>query len=335
MPSIERFFTPLLIGVVLAALMGDTVSPPLAAQDLALENVRRTFGMIPMKDGVALSYVVYRPEADGNFPALFAYGPYLGGGLDLGAHGGFSAEAQDYLRHGYAVVSVSTRGTGCSTGSFQVLSDREAKDGAAAVEWIGRQPWCTGAVGLFGHSYLGLTQYMIASQRPKYLKTMVAGAAAGDPYRDMAYPGGIFNSSYGAYWSYYVQLHQERQGLSAWRRGLDLSCQEIRSEVRPKPTFHRMKEHPFRDTWWQARSFERMATSIEVPVLIIHAWQDQSISVRGAVGLYYSIQTPKKLLLANWCRATRPSSLLRRPSGPWFIKRIPRLETRPSLDLRS
>ena len=333
MPSIERFFTPLLIGVVLAALMGDTVSPPLAAQDLALENVRRTFGMIPMKDGVALSYVVYRPEADGNFPALFAYGPYLGGGLDLGAHGGFSAEAQDYLRHGYAVVSVSTRGTGCSTGSFQVLSDREAKDGAAAVEWIGRQPWCTGAVGLFGHSYLGLTQYMIASQRPKYLKTMVAGAAAGD--RDMAYPGGIFNSSYGAYWSYYVQLHQERQGLSAWRRGLDLSCQEIRSEVRPKPTFHRMKEHPFRDTWWQARSFERMATSIEVPVLIIHAWQDQSISVRGAVGLYYSIQTPKKLLLANWCRATRPSSLLRRPSGPWFIKRIPRLETRPSLDLRS
>ena len=58
------------------------------------------------------------------------------------------ADGRAYLRSGYAVLSVSARGTGCSQGSFEVLAEPVQAGGAAQViEWAGIQPWSDGNAG--------------------------------------------------------------------------------------------------------------------------------------------------------------------------------------------
>ena len=105
-------------------------SSPAPAQDIKPDDIYREIGYIPMADGVKLAYINYRPKKEGKYPVLLIYNVYWGGGQDLGA------DEREYLRHGYAVLSVSVRGTGCSEGTFtSFFSPPEGKDGAAVVEW--------------------------------------------------------------------------------------------------------------------------------------------------------------------------------------------------------
>ena len=47
-------------------------------------------------------------------------------------------------------------------------------------EWIGRQSWCDGTIGMFGTSYPGFTQLLPAPQRSEYVKAIVPVAAQSD-----------------------------------------------------------------------------------------------------------------------------------------------------------
>ena len=40
---------------------------------------------------------------------------------------------------------------------------QEQLDGAAAIEWLATQPWCTGKIGMIGSSYGGFTAVQIAA----------------------------------------------------------------------------------------------------------------------------------------------------------------------------
>ncbi len=263
------------------------------------DQATRELGYLPMDDGIELAYVVWRPRQEGRFPVLLSNSPYLGGGIDLENHEEFSSAALEYLRHGYAFVGVSIRGTGCSEGGFDLLSERNARDGAAAVEWAGSQSWSTGAVGLVGNSYEGITQYPVAARHPRYLKAMAAGASVGDAYLDAAYPGGIFNSSFFAFWAYDVQPMAAAWGASSRVEAGDDRCTAIRAKQPGNGVFRATRTHPHRDAWWQARDLTAMATAIEVPVFIAQAWQDQQVAVRGATRLFESLKTPKKMILGN------------------------------------
>ena len=67
----------------------------------------------------------------------------------------------------YVTVHASVRGTGCSGGEFDLFSWRSALDGYELVEWIADQEWSTGEVGIYGHSYGGITGFMVgATQAP-------------------------------------------------------------------------------------------------------------------------------------------------------------------------
>ena len=68
--------------------------------------------------------------------------------------------------------------------------------GAQAVEWAASQPWSTGHVGMFGSSWTAITQVGVASFRPKGLDAITPFNFATDLYRDIAYPGGVFNASF-------------------------------------------------------------------------------------------------------------------------------------------
>src|SRR3712207_1340500 len=156
------------------------------------------WGYIPLADGTQLRYTVTLPSADGRFPVAMVYDGYCEGTGPTKCND--IEMATKLVESGYAVVGVSMRGTGCSTGTFDFRAPEEHTDGAAAVEWAARQPWSTGRVGMFGDSFPGLSQPGVAALRPRGLKAIVPFQIVDDVYRDVAYPGGISNGEFGAFW---------------------------------------------------------------------------------------------------------------------------------------
>jgi hypothetical protein len=76
-------------------------------------------------------------------------------------HAGTSASRYDA---DYVSVHAQVRGTGCSGGEFDLFSTRGALDGVEVIEnWLVKQPWSNGKVGMLGHSYSGNTGFMIAA----------------------------------------------------------------------------------------------------------------------------------------------------------------------------
>jgi len=139
---------------------------------------------VPAADGVILLTDHYRPLTDDPRPALLVRTPY-GRGFPW-----------DYLYgalfagQGFHVVLQSCRGTGGSGGELDPFTS-EAADGQAAVAWLRRQEWFTGALGTIGPSYLGFTQWALAADPPPELRAMAVQVSS-DDFRGFLYPGGAF-----------------------------------------------------------------------------------------------------------------------------------------------
>ena len=67
------------------------------------------------------------------------------------------------LSLGYAYVTADMRGTGASYGSQMPLMPQLGRDGKELVDWIARQSWSDGNVGMTGQSYVGWSQLATAS----------------------------------------------------------------------------------------------------------------------------------------------------------------------------
>lgn len=154
------------IPVTVAVWLVVCAAPPLAAQPGAAQaryriqaqkNVR-----IAMRDGVTLAADIYRPDAEGRFPALVQVSYYVTG----------AGPADFFVPRGYACVFANSRGRGGSEGEWDPYVN-EPQDGFDTQQWVGRQPWCDGKVGTFGQSYNAFTQIMSAPLANPHLKCMV------------------------------------------------------------------------------------------------------------------------------------------------------------------
>lgn len=91
---------------------------------------------------------------------------------------------------GYAVMHLSLRGSGASGGEA-TLFNQFGQDGADTIEWMAKQSWCDGDVGMVGPSLLGIAQWLTAKEAPPHLKAIVPQVACGDCYGLLWYPGGM------------------------------------------------------------------------------------------------------------------------------------------------
>ena len=88
--------------------------------------------------------------------------------------GGVGAWVLDqFVPHGYALAQVSTFGSGQSTHCQDVKGLGEQVGIQAAVDWLGKQEWSNGNVGLMGKSYAGTTNWEAAQNPSEHLKTIV------------------------------------------------------------------------------------------------------------------------------------------------------------------
>ena len=143
---------------------------------------------LTMADGVRLEARLFRPRlptAQG--PALLVSNGY---GRDSPIGAAFDIQNFDFASRGYAVLHVSLRGSGQSEG-INDLYGHYGEDGAELVEWLARQPWCDGQVGMVGASLLGISQWLTAKQAPPHLRAIVPHVACGDAYRYLWCLGGM------------------------------------------------------------------------------------------------------------------------------------------------
>src|SRR5688572_8079346 len=125
----------------------------------------------PMRDGIELSSDIWLPNNKGQHPLILIRTPYLKTFPPMG--GKF---AKLFAARGYAVAIQDVRGRGDSDGQFNYYF-QEAEDGYDAVEWMARQPWCDGRVGMMGVSYLGMVQWLAASHKPPHLVCIASTAS--------------------------------------------------------------------------------------------------------------------------------------------------------------
>ncbi|MCK9909697.1 CocE/NonD family hydrolase, partial [Microbacteriaceae bacterium K1510] len=137
---------------------------------------------VPMRDGITLAVDIYRPKAEGRYPAIVIRTPYVKTTKAIFENGTYYAE------NGYAVVYMDVRGRGDSDGEF-VPYQNEAEDGYDSIEWVAAQPWCTGDVGTMGGSYLARDQWLAAVTQPPHLKAMICSVSPSDPF--VEWPTGV------------------------------------------------------------------------------------------------------------------------------------------------
>ncbi len=148
-----------------------------------------------MRDGTVLRANIFRPADNGQYPVALTRTPY---GKDFASVTPI-LDAVRLARAGYIVVIQDVRGRFTSEGRFAPFR-HEAEDGYDTVEWAARLPGSTGAVGMWGASYFGFTQWVTAVQAPPALKAIVPTITWADARDGASWRGGAFELGLSAYW---------------------------------------------------------------------------------------------------------------------------------------
>jgi uncharacterized protein len=149
---------------------------------------------VPVSDGAELNADVYLPTKEGRFPAVVSFSAYATETHTAGIPSGNNEIGSPpvFTDRGYAPVIVERRGMGRSTGDEVAFLDaRDVDDHEAAIAWAAAQPWCNGEVVLYGTSYYGMTQPLVAVRQPPALKAFFCNEICTDYYRHLAYFGGV------------------------------------------------------------------------------------------------------------------------------------------------
>ena len=137
---------------------------------------------IGMPDGVRLAARIWLPEGAGAVPAILECIPYRKRDMvrarDEGNH---PFLASTWLR----LPSRGHAGVGDSEGVMRdMYASAELDDARRLIDWIARQEWCNGRVGMFGTSWGGTASLQAAVDAPEPLKAVIANCATIDRFED-------------------------------------------------------------------------------------------------------------------------------------------------------
>lgn len=251
---------------------------------------------IPMPDGVELAANLYLPADSGAtaFPGIATFIPYHKDGR--GGAGVLDSYHRHFAARGYAVAHVDFRGTGSSRGTlYRTMDGRERLDGHHVVEWMARQLWCTGDVGVWGISYGGITAMAIAETHPPHLRTIVPIHAPDDNYEAMiVHRGARLMFWPDPHWGAGMVASNLMPPLRSDETGEWLTAWEER--LGSDPWLLDWYGDPPTPEHWRNASID--AGKIDVPAFVICGWQDAYPD--SVHRLWPRLQGPKRLLLGPW-----------------------------------
>jgi uncharacterized protein len=247
------------------------LSGALVAEDDRRRYIIDSDVKVRMSDGAIVCTLVMRQRsATRRIPTLLDFTIYADTVYNL-------ADARRAASNGYAGVIGLTRGKKCSPDK-PVPYEYDGADAAALIDWIAKQPWSDGRVGMYSGSYEGFTQWAAAKYMPKALKALMTGAPAA-PGIDVPMDGNLF-LSFVYPWTFYTT---NLKGLDdttyynfeRWNRlnhDWYVSGRAYREldkiDGTPNPFFDKWIAHPSYDSYWQSMiPYQRDFARINIPVL--------------------------------------------------------------------
>jgi len=296
----------------------------------------RSSHYLTMRDGVRLAVDIIRPARAGQveskpLPVIWTHHRYQRASIQndtLRTAVDWFADMRNVLFHGYVVVAVDTRGGGASFGTQQgFFMPSESRDAYEITEWLAKQPWSTGDIGMFGRSYLGITQYFAASERPPHLKAVFPEMAVFEWY-PFIYPGGVYRDNFFASWqklTYHLDRSLPLEWYSSVRvgglvapvdgdSGAVLRDLAIKEHERNRPMDEMWSGVPYRNSIdpiskqpiHRERSPSSYLAAINasgVPIYTQGGWFDAF--PRDAVLWFNNLRVPQKLVLGPWYHTDR------------------------------
>jgi len=272
------------LGVILSVC---AFGPPARSANYVIEKN----AVIHADDGATLCALVVRPAAVGRRPTALEFTIYVDPRKDLG-------KLQYAASRGYAGVMAYTRGKGeCIRQTQRIIPYQDdGRDADSVIDWIARQPWSDGKVGMMGGSYDGFTQWAAAKLANPHLETIVP-VVPNNPGNGLPLQNNVFILPNYA-WIYYVTdnrtLDDTTYAESKWaslpmrwyRSGRAYEDIDAIAGV-PNPWLHKWLRHPGYDAYWQRMSpYRADYARITIPVLTIDGYYGDST----AIGYFNDLQ---------------------------------------------
>lgn len=240
-------------------------------------------------------------------------------------------EGPRWVQEGYALILVDVRGTGASSGQWEIpWSENEIEDLGEVVDWIVAQPWSNGKVGAYGVSYDGNTAEMLARLQHPAVKAVAPQYSDFDLYALLVRPGGILNERFMRNWN---EFH-DRLGANdvcAFEAAAPVPCEQMKTlmeGVRPVDAdldgslleaavaehthvdvFKIATEIEYRQDNWLGTGLTlgdvspyRWREEIEksgVPMYVWASWLDSG-TIDGALSRYQTFSNPQTLVIGPW-----------------------------------
>ncbi|NCU04657.1 MAG: CocE/NonD family hydrolase, partial [Chitinophagaceae bacterium] len=227
--------------------------------------------LIPTKSGIPVSAIIVRKKTNTKpLPALLFYTTYYQGPTD--ANAGKRSADRDYV----GIVAYA-RGIRTNLKHYAPY-EHEATDVYDIIDWISKQQWCNGKVGMFSGSYTGFSQWSTAKNVHPALKTIVPQVAV-MPGFDTPLENNV-ELNLGLYWpndNIYKHAPLPRglpfewfENGTAWKSMDSLAGNS-------NAIFQKWLQHPSYDQYWQ-RMVPTPAeyAKINIPVLTTTGYYDGS-----------------------------------------------------------
>ena len=247
------------------------LAAPLIREDDARRYAMESNIQVRTPDGATVCAMVWRPRAGpSRLPALLQFTIYADTTPLL-------FDLRRNASNGYAAVMGFTRGKACSPDT-PVPYVHDGADAVALIDWIARQPWSDGRVGMYGGSYSGMSPWAAAKRAPPALKAIMVGAPVA-PGVDVPMEGNIvWNFVYP--WPFYTtntkalddatynQRDRWRRLDNAWYTSGRAYRDMDKIDGTPNPIWHDWIAHPDYDAYWRAMiPYGREFAGIGIPVL--------------------------------------------------------------------
>ncbi len=256
-------------------------------------------------DGVSLVADIYRPQRAGpKTPTILVRIPYS---KTLLIRFFATIVGQMWAERGYTVVLQGTRGRYESGGDYYPLRG-ERQDGIDTLHWLARQPWFDRRLGMWGCSYYGYTQWVLADCKEPGPTALIIQEASTD-FHGMFHPGGAFSLKSALLWA--LLSHGKRDispSQAAMQRGF-AGFPLIEADDRAAcdiPFFDDWVRHADRDEYWAEIDGHDRARRLQAPALLMAGWYDPFLPTQLAD--YIRIRREADPLLANETRLV---------IGPW------------------
>jgi putative CocE/NonD family hydrolase len=249
-----------------------------------------------------------------------------------------SPDPNFWIPAGYAVVNMNLPGYANSEGPPSAFSEHQGKCYYEAIEWVAKQPWCSGKVGLNGVSFLAISQFHVAACQayggpPPSLGCISPWEGLTDPYRDIFCFGGVSESGFPTFW-WNTEVKPAINGT-----------EEDFAKFEGSIATDYLENHPFYDEFWKAKAAK--LEEITVPMLVCASFSDHGLHTMGSFRAFEKAKSEYKWVYTHrtgkWVAYYSPEvqemtknfmdCFLKDDTSSGFLDRPPvRLEVRSSRD---